>query len=173
MGAILFKYGQPVAWIAEDWDEHDLRVLKASRGDPAWQAEWELFAVLIAIDTWLPHLHAQAVSLLQTDATAALYDAVRMAGRTPAMNALAAELALRFESAQVHMAPEHLSGTLNYACDALSRLSRGAAKVPEDLASVSRARPRLRQPAFFWAWPRTLLEQSTAADATIALGQGA
>ena len=71
------------------------------------------------------------------------------------------------------MAPEHLSGTLNYACDALSRLSKGAAKVPEDLASVARARPRLRQPAFFWAWPRTLLEQSTAADTGTTLGQGA
>ncbi len=77
---------------------------------------------MLVADTWLPHLHSQALSLLQTDATAALYDATRMAGRAPAMYALAAELALRFESAQVHMAPEHLSGTLNYACDALSRL---------------------------------------------------
>jgi hypothetical protein len=173
MGAILFKFGQPVAWIAEDWGEHDLRVLKATRGDPAWQAEWELLAVLIAVDTWLPHLHAQAVSLLQTDATAALYDATRMAGRTPAMNALAAELALRFESAQVHMTGEHLSGTLNFACDALSRLSEGTARVPEALAGVARATPRPRVPAFFWAWPRAMLEQSSAAVTTEMLGQGA
>ncbi len=172
MGAILFKRGRPVAWIAEDWSEHDLRVLKATMGDPAWQAEWELFAVLIAVDTWLPRLHSQAASLLQTDATAALYDATRMAGRTPAMNALAAELALRFESAQVHMAPEHVSGTLNFACDALSRLSKGA-KIPAALAGVARVTPRPRLPAFFWAWPRTLLEQSSAASAPTQLGQGA
>ena len=89
------------------------------------------------------------------------------------MNALAAELALRFESAQVHMAPEHLSGTLNYACDALSRLSKGTAKVPAALAGVARATPRLRLPAVFWAWPRTLLEQSSAADTAVGLGQGA
>ncbi len=126
-----------------------------------------------AIDAWLPHLQAQAVSLLQTDATAALYDATCMAGRTPAMKALAADLALRFESAQVHMAPEHLSGTLNSACDALSRLSTGKAKVPAALAGVARATPRLRLPAFFWAWPRTLLEQSDAVSATRLLGQGA
>ena len=88
------------------------------------------------------------------------------------MNALAAELALRFESAQVHMAPEHVSGTLNYACDALSRLSKGA-KIPAALAGVARARPRLRLPAFFWAWPRTLLEQSSAASAPTQIGQGA
>ena len=93
-----------------------------------------LFAVLIAIYTWLRHLQAQAVSLLQTDATAALYDATRMAGRTPAMNGLAAELALRCESAQMHMALMNLSGTFNYACDVLSRLSKGTAKVPAAFA---------------------------------------
>ena len=89
------------------------------------------------------------------------------------MNALAAELALRFESPQVHMAPEHVSGTLNYACDALSRLSKGTAKVPAAFAGIVRATPRLRLPAFFWAWPRTLLEQSDAVSATRLLGQGA
>ena len=93
MGAILFKFGTPVAWIAEEWSPDDYELLKATRGDPAWQAEWELLAVLIAIDTWLARLHSQAMCLVQTDATAALHDVMRMAGRTPAMNALTAELA--------------------------------------------------------------------------------
>ena len=51
MGAILFKKGLPVLWMALDWSPDDLAFLKAKIGDPAWQAEWELFAILIAVDT--------------------------------------------------------------------------------------------------------------------------
>jgi len=151
MGAILFRCGRPVSWLAEEWGEPDLRLPKAVKGDPAWQAEWELLAVLVAVDTWLPHLRAQAVTLLQADATAALYDATCMAGRTPAMNALAAELALRFESAQVDMVPEHLSGTLNFDCDVLSRLAQDGIKVPAALRAVPRASCLQQLPSFSWA----------------------
>ena len=150
MGAVLFKKGVPVAWMALDWSPDDLAFLKAKVGDPAWQAEWELFAVLIAIDTWLPHLRGQAAFLLQADATAALFAAARMAGRTAAMNAIAVEIAIRLESAQVILSPEHFRGTLNFECDALSRLAQGA-KVPERLLGVERALPKLRQRSFFWA----------------------
>jgi hypothetical protein len=172
MGAILFKNQAPVAWMAEEWTKLDLELLKAKSGDPAWQAEWELLAMLIAVDKWLPHLHGQAFCMVQTDATAALHDAARMAGRTPAMNAMAAELALRFESAQLHVVPKHLSGTMNFECDALSRLARGAA-VPKVLMHTLRATPRPRDSAFFWAWPRELLRQHSAADQVVACGQGA
>ena len=71
------------------------------------------------------------------------------------MNALAAEIALRLECADVQTAPEHLSGTLNFTCDALSRLSEGAA-MPAILAGIQRDHPRPRCKAFFWAWPRSL-----------------
>ena len=88
------------------------------------------------------------------------------------MYALAAELALTFESAQVHTVAVHLSGTLNYECDALSRLTKGEAKVPAMLDKVERARPRPRQLAFSWAWPPALLERASAVD-PITTGQGA
>ena len=156
-GAILLHKGQPIAWLAEAWTQLDCQLFKAELGDPAWQAEWELLAVLIAVDTWLPRLHGQVACLVQTDALAALYDIAKGAGRTPAMNALAAEIALRFESAQVHSASEHISGTLNFECDALSRLAQGAA-VPSALVSVPQASARLRAASFFWAWTRELLE---------------
>ena len=136
--------------MALDWSPDDLAFLKAKVGDPAWQAEWELFAVLIAIDTWLPHLRGQAAFLLQADATAALFAAARMAGRTAAMNAIAVEIAIRLESAQVILSPEHFRGTLNFECDALSRLAQGA-KVPERLLGVERALPKPRQRPFLWA----------------------
>jgi len=149
MGAVLFQFGWPIAWIALDWSEEDLFFLQAQKGDPAWQAEWELFAVLIAVDTWLANLKGQSTFLMQTDATAALFAAARLAGRTPAMNVLAVELAVRLESAQVGLAPEHLRGTLNVECDALSRLSQGA-KVPDRLRHVPRSSPKPRSQAFFW-----------------------
>ena len=150
MGAILFKKGIPVFWLALDWSPDDLHFLKATVGDPAWQAEWELFAILIAIDTWLPHLRGQAAFLLQADATAALFAAARLAGRTTAMNAIAVEIAIRLESAQVCLSPEHFRGTLNFECDALSRLAQGAA-IPASLASVPRSLPKPRARHFFWA----------------------
>ncbi|CAK0883204.1 unnamed protein product, partial [Prorocentrum cordatum] len=131
-GAIFFVDGAPRAWIAEEWADADLELLHATRGDPAWQAEWELLALLVAVDCWLPRLEDEALALLQTDATAALFSAARLAGRTPLMNALAAELALRFESANVHVSLEHVAGTLNFECDALSRISQGAA-IPRSL----------------------------------------
>jgi len=156
-GAVLFHGGQPVAWMAEAWTPVDCQLLKAVLGDPAWQAEWELLAVLIAVDTWLPRLHSQTACLVQTDALAALYDVTKRAGHTPAMNALAAEIALRFESAHVHSVSEHISGTLNFECDALSRLGQGAA-VPPALVAVPQSSARPRVASFFWAWTRDLLQ---------------
>jgi len=150
MGAILFKKGLPILWMALDWSPDDLAFLKAKIGDPAWQAEWELFAILIAVDAWLPHLRGQAAFLLQADATAALFSAARLAGRTPAMNAIAVEIAIRMESAEVTLSPEHLRGALNFECDALSRLAQGAA-VPERLQNVPRTLPKPRRQQFFWA----------------------
>lgn len=146
-GVILYVGGQPQAWIAEEWAGNDLEILHVTRGDAAWQAEWELF------DLWLPHFKDQTLALIQTDATAALYSSARSASRTPIMNALAAELALRFESASVHVLPEHLSGTLNCQCDALSRLAQEE-QVPSSLAKVRRVSTRPCSSSFFWAWPR-------------------
>ena len=112
--------------------------------------------LFVAVDLWLPLLAQQPVCLLQADALAALAAAARLAGRTPAMNALAAELGLRLESAGVTMAHEHYRGVLNFECDALSRLAEGA-QVPARLLAVPRAVPRERVASFFWAWPRELL----------------
>ena len=150
MGAVLFIHGQPCEWMAIDWDKADLHLLQAILGDPAWQAEWELFAILLAIDSWLPHLQGKRAALIQTDATAALFNVERMAGRTPAMNSITAEIALRLEAADVMTTPEHVPGVLNFTCDALSRLSQGA-QIPPQLVHLPRVWPRPRLPSFFWA----------------------
>ena len=61
-------------------------------GDSAWQLEWELPAIVVSFDLWRPTLATRAVALVQTDASAALGVARRLAGRTPAVNHLTAEL---------------------------------------------------------------------------------
>ena len=51
----------------------DVQYLSATAGDPAWQAEWELYAVLLAVDTWLGHLWGSPLAVIQMDATASLH----------------------------------------------------------------------------------------------------
>ena len=154
-GAVLFVQGRRIARCAGDWTSTDLRLRRAVRGDPAWQAEWEILAALVAVDVWLPRLRGQTLCLIQMDATAALFSIMKSTGKTPVMNAMCAEIALRLECARVQTVPEHLTGTLNFDCDALSRLSTGS-EIPVALRGVLRAHPRLRSASFFWAWPRSL-----------------
>jgi hypothetical protein len=132
-----------------------MALLTATRGDPAWQAEWELLVVLVAPDAWLATLKGEA-AILQSDAAAALFASRRKAGRTPAMNALCAEIALRCEEAQVHLREELVRGALNFEADTLSRLSEGV-DIPERLLGVALIIQKSRLPSFFWAWPRQLL----------------
>ena len=148
-GAILFVQSVPKMWLADDWEKEDFNLFGAERGDPAWQSELELHAVLLAIDTWLPRLRGQSLCLFLSDSTAALYAVMQTSSETQAMNALAAEIALRLECANVFTVPEHVAGKLNFDCDAVSRLSEGA-QLPAILGNVRRDVPKPRQPRFFW-----------------------
>ena len=171
-GAILFEGPWPISWCASVWDDADMGILKALPGNPAWQAEWELFAILIALDLWLPRLRGSAAGVLQSDATAALFASRREAGRSPAMNALCAEIALRLELAAIHLRHEHYGAALNFEADALSRLSQGAS-VPERLQQIERQHVPLRSFSLFWAWPRELSGEKPSAPAEVETGRGA
>ena len=157
MGATIILDGRPLAWIAIHWTQQDADLLLAKIGDAAWQAEWELYAILIAIDYWLPIIRMESMCFVQSDAMAALHATQRSAGRTPIMNALSAEVALRLESAMVHVGLEHYRGALNFECDALSRLSQGAV-IPERLLDMPKSCLKPRLPSLFWAWPRSLFQ---------------
>ena len=87
------------------------------------------------------------------DATAALHAVLRQSDRTPAMNRIAAEISIRLEVAGVALLPEHLSGTLNFDCDALSRMavSKEKDKIPESLKDIKREIPARRCSSFWWA----------------------
>ena len=131
------------------------RISTCSMQCVATQSEWELHAAFLAIDTWLPRLRGTTLCLFQSDSTAALYAVMHASGETPAMNALTAEIAFRLKCANVFKVPEHVAGTLNFDCVALSRLSEGA-QLPAILGNVRRDVPKPRQPVFFWCLLRCL-----------------
>ena len=78
---ILYLKGVPHSWWAQEIDENDLEWMAVIHGDSAWQAEWELLAIVVSGDLWRPLLATRAVALVQTDASAAL-GVSPQAGRT-------------------------------------------------------------------------------------------
>eukprot|EP00971_Amphidinium_carterae_P348125 6490334-Amphidinium_carterae.1 len=155
-GGILFKSDKPVAFFAEAISEFDLSLFGAELGDSKWQAEWELYCILLAVHTWQEELSKAGVVVLQADAMAALHVTARQAGRTSAMNSLAAEVSIRLERCGCTIVPLHFRAALNVAADALSRVALGY-KLPEGLAHVARVHVQPRSPDFFLAWPRDLV----------------
>ena len=63
------------------------------KGDPAWQAEWELLAILISLIACVPH-ESRAPIVVQSDGVAALSVAVKLSSPKVLMNAPGAEIAL-------------------------------------------------------------------------------
>ena len=47
-GGILIDKGVPIQWWSDEVTSNDMEVMKVAR-DPAWQAEFELLAILISI----------------------------------------------------------------------------------------------------------------------------
>ena len=95
--------------------------------DPAWMAEWEILAVLVALKTWAGQLTGQRTGfLLQMDSKAALGAALKLASPTPTVNLLAAEVSLALETLGVEVLQgEHYRGVINVEADALSRILEG------------------------------------------------
>ena len=57
LGAVLDNaQGKPTAYCADGLTTWDLVRFKAHRGDPAWQAEWALLAVLFSLIAFRPFL---------------------------------------------------------------------------------------------------------------------
>ena len=153
-GGILEKHGRPIAWWACGISPEDRRVIPGELGDPAYQAEWELFAILISFVTWGESLCGGTVACVETDSKAAMYATAKLSSNTPTMNALAGEIGLRLVGRCVDL--KHISGVSNYEADALSRLYVGK-DVPEHLRAVPRSVPPARNADFFLAWPRELV----------------
>ena len=150
-GGLLELDGVVVSYWADEVTELDRRVCPGQAGDPSFQAEWELYAILISIAVWQGRLAGAHVACLETDSKAALYACAKLSSNTPTMNSIAAEIALRVVGLQIELG--HVSGVANYEADALSRLCQGKA-VPAHLSKVERAAVPVRDAGFFLAWSK-------------------
>ena len=121
-------------------------------GDPSWQNEWEVLAVLVSEVAFAEEL-AGAKWELQADSQTAMTAATRYRSTKPLVNLVAGEIALRLEKLRSDLAvAQHVPGVLNVEADALSRLTEGKA-VPECVRGVPRRTAPDRTAAFWLAWP--------------------
>ena len=98
MGGILFYKAKPQKWWASPLTPDDLSLFAATIGDPAFQAEWELLAILTSVVAWADCLQSCLVGMIESDSWAALNATMKMASSTPSMNALGAEIGIRMAS---------------------------------------------------------------------------
>ena len=137
----------------------DRRWFRAEAGESAFMPEFELLTILVSIKVWGPRLQGGNVGLvLQGDAVAALTAAINLTGRTPLLNALAAEVALQLELNRWDcLFGEHVRSELNVEADKLSRLWDDVTVsqvVPGTLQNVVRICAPPRDSAFMIAWPQ-------------------
>ena len=157
MGGILFRYGtgEIVGFWADELNESDLSLFGAVKGDPKWQSEWELYAVLVSVVVFEGIVKDKKMAL-QTDNTATMRASMVLKSPTATMNAIASEIALRLDRNMTNFeVAEHIPGLLNHVADSLSRLSEGA-KLPECLVAAQRfqAPCRSRDSGFLICWPQ-------------------
>ena len=82
-------------------------------GDPAWQVEWELLAILMSLHVFRSKL------------VAALSAAVELSSPTVLINAHATEIALVLDELSAELTlTQHVQGVLKFDADFLSRLSQ-------------------------------------------------
>ena len=123
-GWLLDQQGSAIAYWADELTTQDFVRFSAVRGDPAWQAEWELLAILVSLHAFEKEVSAARFLVkVQSDSMAALGVALKLASPRHLMNALAAELALKLEDVGAEfILTEHIPGVHNVEADALSRL---------------------------------------------------
>ena len=139
LGGYLEIGGKPVAYFKLPVDEPLCTTLGggATVGDPAFQTEWELLAIFIAICIFSKFLKRTHVRMfIQSDNTAALRAALEFHASSPLMSSLAAEMAIRIECAGWEpLWGKHIRGIHNTVADALSRFCEGI-PLPECLKSA-------------------------------------
>lgn len=93
--------GSPVSCFASDIPETALKRFKACRGDCKYNTVWEGLALLIAFRIWLPGLGYGAFVRCKSDNIGALVMLSKGKAKSPDMNILAREFALRPGLAEV------------------------------------------------------------------------
>ena len=161
-GWLHIHWGRIVGYWHDTVSDADCSLLGATRGDPAFQSEWELLAVWVSIETFLEILKKfSAVKIfLRTDNTATIQAAMEFRAGSPVMAQLAAEVSLQLAIHQLlPIYAQHVPGILNDLADRLSRLTPDD-QVPEQLRQCQRFEPVQRTMKTFRAWPEVKCAKS-------------
>lgn len=155
IGGFLCIGGEFVAHFHDILHEEDYLRFGAQPGDPAFQSEYELLAMLVAVKAFSPWIRGNneiAKVMLRSDNMATVTAALAYKSSSPLMAQLTAELVLELEFLGVgHVFAQHVAGSLNFLADKLSRL--GADKVPSQLKYSQLVSAPPRTDSFFRAWP--------------------
>ena len=159
LGGTLTIGGSFVAYFADKISDIDCQRFGSTVGDPAFQSEYELLAVLVAIRVFSTLFLAGgevAQVTIRTDNMAVVHAALRYRSGSPVMVQLTAELCLELESLQLsHVLAQHTPGTMNYVADKLSRLSLDGYTIPEALLGCKQCAVPPRDDSFYRAcWPK-------------------
>ena len=143
VGGVLYAALKPIAYFSHQFSQEDCKLLGTSIGDPVFQSEYELYAILVAVllfkdffsqgrSKFLSRSKAQV--FLRIDNTSAVLASTEYRTKSPILTYLAAELAVQVEG--FGMCPikgRRIMGVLNTVADPLSR-----DVVPAELAHVER-----------------------------------
>lgn len=156
MGAYLMIAGKFAAYWHDSVTAANLELLGATAGDPAFQSEWELLAVWISVETFMPILSELGCNpriLLRTDNAATISAAMDYGAKSPLMVQLAAEISMQMEVHQLsQLRAEHVLGISNKIADQLSRMQTHDS-VPGPLRTAKCLVPQPRGKHMFRAWP--------------------
>ena len=155
------QQGPHLEYWADPIGDADGRWFRAEAGDSAYMPEFELLSILVSVKVWGPRLKGSNVGLvLQGDAVATLTAAINLTGRTPLLNALAAEVALQLELNRRDCSfKERVRSELNVEAGKLSRLWDDVTVsqvVPDSPQNAVRIFAPPRNSAFMIAWPQYL-----------------
>ena len=132
-GATLTTAGGTMSYTATQWTEPEHQVLGAAAHDPAFQALWEAYMLLVALYTWRSRLADEFGQLvIHGDAQGVLQAVIAKKARSPVINLVVAEMKLALGRSMHSVAAAHFWREENTVCDALSRLHEGA-QVPAEL----------------------------------------
>ena len=158
LGGFLMIQNEIVAFWHDSVTSMDVEVLGVTIGDPAFQSELELLAVLISLRSfraWLLTDQGPAGVLLRADNTATLMAALELRGKSVLMAQLAAEVALEVEALQLpYQWGQHVPGVLNDVADQLSRMKPDSA-LPRVLVAACRIDVPQRDRSFYKSWQQT------------------
>ena len=160
MGGFLMVANCYTAYWHDGISDEDVRLLGCTRGDPAFQSELELLAIVVSLAIFQEWLcaHPLTAVVLRTDNSASVQAALNFQASSPVMQQLCAELALRVEAMQVQVWPQHIPGVLNVISDALSRFS-SESQIPQELVNSQLCRAPIRDESFYLAWPTSAKQE--------------